>query len=102
VTDRLIRITTALAVVAVVSVAAIISYQHAYDLVTSHGETGTTAYCVPLTVDGLIWAASMAEPARRADRDQPDKDPCVRVSSQSGLVDPLPSSPSRSEGSALG
>jgi predicted small integral membrane protein len=42
VTDRLIRITTALAVVAVASVAAIISYQHAYDLVTSHGETGTT------------------------------------------------------------
>jgi hypothetical protein len=34
--DRLIKITTALAVVAV---AAIISYQHAYELVTSHGET---------------------------------------------------------------
>lgn len=39
-TDRLIRITTALAVVAVAGVAAIISYQHAYELVTSHGETG--------------------------------------------------------------
>ena len=38
-TDRLIRITTALAVVAVAGVAAIISYQHAYELVTSHGET---------------------------------------------------------------
>jgi hypothetical protein len=36
VTDRLIRITTALAVVAVAGVAAIISYQHAYELVTSH------------------------------------------------------------------
>ena len=34
-TDRLIRITTALAVVAVAVVAAIISYQHAYDLVRS-------------------------------------------------------------------
>ena len=32
-TDRLIRITTALAVVAVAVVAAIISYQHAYELV---------------------------------------------------------------------
>jgi hypothetical protein len=35
VTDRLIRITTALAVVAVAGVAAIISYQHAYELATS-------------------------------------------------------------------
>jgi Protein of unknown function (DUF2637) len=59
VTDRLIRITTALAVVAVASVAAIISYQHAYELVTSHGEHGLTARLLPFTVDGLIWAASM-------------------------------------------
>jgi hypothetical protein len=58
-TDRLIRITTALAVVAVAGVAAIISYQHAYELVTSHGETGVTAHLLPFTVDGLIWAASM-------------------------------------------
>ncbi len=34
-TDRLIRITTALAVVAVAAVAAIISYQHANQLVRS-------------------------------------------------------------------
>jgi hypothetical protein len=59
VTDRLIRITTALAVVAVAGVAAIISYQHAYELVTSHGEVGLTAHLFPFTVDGLIWAASM-------------------------------------------
>jgi hypothetical protein len=58
-TDRLIRITTALAVVAVAGVAAIISYQHAYELVTSHGETGITAHLLPFTVEGLIWAASM-------------------------------------------
>ncbi len=57
--DRLIRITTALAVVAVAVVAAIISYRHAYELVHSHGEAGTTARLVPFTVDGLIWAASM-------------------------------------------
>jgi hypothetical protein len=43
VTDRLIRVTTALAVVAVAGVAAIISYQHAYELVRSHGEAGLTA-----------------------------------------------------------
>ncbi|WP_243723292.1 DUF2637 domain-containing protein [Actinomadura sp. 7K507] len=57
--DRLIRITTALAVVAVAVVAAVISYRHAYELVHSHGETGPTARLVPFTVDGLIWAASM-------------------------------------------
>ena len=58
-TDRLIRITTTLAVVAVAVVAAIISYQHAYEAVRSHGESGTTARLLPFTVDGLIWAASM-------------------------------------------
>jgi hypothetical protein len=55
VTDRLIRITTALAVVAV----AVVSYQHAFELVRSHGESGVTARLMPFTVDGLIWAASM-------------------------------------------
>jgi hypothetical protein len=59
-TDRLIRITTALAVMAVAAVAAVISYQHAYELVSSHGESGVTARLLPFTVDGLIWAASMA------------------------------------------
>jgi hypothetical protein len=59
VTDRLIRITTALAVVAVAVVAAVISYQHAFELVRSHGESGVTARLLPFTVDGLIWAASM-------------------------------------------
>jgi hypothetical protein len=57
--DRLIRITTALAVVAVAVVAAVISYQHAFELVRSHGESGVTARLLPFTVDGLIWAASM-------------------------------------------
>jgi hypothetical protein len=59
VTDRLIRITTALAVLMVAGVAAVTSYQHAYELVASHGETGVTARLLPCTVDGLIWAASM-------------------------------------------
>jgi hypothetical protein len=58
-TDRLIRLTTALAVLMVAGVAAVISYQHAYELVISHGETGFTARLLPFTVDGLIWAASM-------------------------------------------
>jgi hypothetical protein len=57
VADRLIRITTALAVAAVAAVAAVISYRHAYELVTTHGETGLTARLLPFTVDGLILAA---------------------------------------------
>ncbi len=57
--DRLIRITTALAVATVAAMAAVISYRHAYELVSTHGETGVTARLVPFTVDGLILAASM-------------------------------------------
>jgi Protein of unknown function (DUF2637) len=59
VNGNLIKITTALAVAAVAVVAAIISYQHAYELVRSHGESGPTARLLPFTVDDLIWAASM-------------------------------------------
>jgi len=59
VTDKLIRVTTALAVSGVAAVAAIISYRHAYELVSTHGETGLTARLIPFTVDGLILAASM-------------------------------------------
>jgi len=58
-TDRLIRITTAVAVATATAVAAIISYRHAYELVSTHGESGVTARLVPFTVDGLILAASM-------------------------------------------
>jgi Protein of unknown function (DUF2637) len=43
------------------------SYEHAYDLVRAHGESGWTARMVPLTVDGLIYASSMVmlDSARR-------------------------------------
>ena len=58
-TDRLIRITTALAVAAVAAVAAVISYRHAYELVSTPGESGLTARLAPFTVDGLILAAKM-------------------------------------------
>ena len=51
----------------VAAVAAVASYEHAYDLVRAHGETGWTARMVPLTVDGLIYASSMVmlDSARR-------------------------------------
>ena len=58
-TDRLIRITPALAVATVAAVAAIIGYRHAYELVSTYGESGLTARLVPFTVDGLILAASL-------------------------------------------
>jgi hypothetical protein len=58
-TGTFIRVTTALAVLMVAGIAAIISYQHAYELVIAHGESGVTARLLPFTVDGLILAASM-------------------------------------------
>jgi len=57
--DRIIRWSTAGAVLGVAAVAAVASYEHAYELVCGHGETGWTAHLVPLTVDGLIYASSM-------------------------------------------
>jgi hypothetical protein len=57
--DRVIRWSTALAVLGVAAVAAAASYEHAYDLVRAHGGAGWTARLVPLTVDGLIYASSM-------------------------------------------
>jgi hypothetical protein len=65
--DRIIRWTTAGAVVGVAAVAAVASYEHAYALVRAHGEAGWTGRLVPLTVDGLIYASSMVmlDSARR-------------------------------------
>jgi hypothetical protein len=65
--DRIIRWSTAGAVLGVAAVAAAASYEHAYALVSMHGETGWTARLVPLAVDGLIYASSMVmlDSARR-------------------------------------
>jgi uncharacterized protein DUF2637 len=65
--DRVIRWSTAFAVLGVAAVAAVASYEHAYDFVRAHGEAGWTAHMVPLTVDGLIYASSMVilDSARR-------------------------------------
>ena len=60
-----IRITTALAVVAVAVVAAVISYQHAYELVRSHGESGVTARLLPFIRTGRSTRAGDAGPAPR-------------------------------------
>ena len=57
--DRLIRISTAVAVLAVASVAAYVSYWHAYAVVRTHVESGLTARLEPATIDGLVYASSM-------------------------------------------
>jgi Protein of unknown function (DUF2637) len=57
--DRVIRISTAAAVLAVAGVAAYVSYWHAYAVVRAHGETGITARLEPATIDGLVYASSM-------------------------------------------
>jgi hypothetical protein len=57
--DRAIRVSTAVAVLAVAGVAAYVSYWHAYAVVCAHGETGITARLEPATIDGLVYASSM-------------------------------------------
>jgi hypothetical protein len=57
--DRVIRVATAAVVCAVAAFAAVVSYSHIYGLGRGHGEDGTAARLLPLTVDGLILAASL-------------------------------------------
>jgi Protein of unknown function (DUF2637) len=57
--DRAIRASTAAVVTAVATFAAIVSYSHIYDLGRGHGQAGTAARLLPLSVDGLILAASL-------------------------------------------
>ena len=64
--DKLIRITASVAVLAVAVIAAIISYQHACELIRAHGKAGATAWLLPLTVDGLILERADAASAHHA------------------------------------
>jgi hypothetical protein len=57
--DRVIRLTTAAVVCAVAAFAAVVSYSHIYGLGRAHGQDGTAARLLPLSVDGLILAASL-------------------------------------------
>ena len=68
--DRVIRFTTAAVVCAVAAFAAVVSYSHIYGLGRAHG--GTAARLLPLSVDGLILAASLVLlHEARNDRDAP-------------------------------
>ena len=57
--DRAIRGSAAIVVLAVAAFAAVISYSHIYDLGRAHGQAGVAARLLPLSVDGLIVAASL-------------------------------------------
>ena len=70
--DRVIRFTTAAVVCAVAAFAAVVSYSHIYGLGQAHGQDGTAARLLPLSVDGLILAASLVLlHEARNDRDAP-------------------------------
>jgi hypothetical protein len=52
--DRVIRWSTAAAVIGVSVVTAAVSYEYVFALVHAHGKNGWTARLIPLMVDGLI------------------------------------------------
>jgi Protein of unknown function (DUF2637) len=57
--DKVIRAAMAAVVVAVAGFAAVVSYSHIYGLGRAHGQVGAAARLLPLSVDGLIVAASL-------------------------------------------
>jgi len=63
-TSPWVRRTTTLAVLAVAAVAAIVSYEHMRALAAAAGE-GWRSWLVPVSVDGLMVAASMTALTRR-------------------------------------
>jgi Protein of unknown function (DUF2637) len=71
--DQAIRWSTIAAVSVVALVAAFVSYRHALQVVRAHGESGPLAAAYPLTIDGLIYSASMVllNAARQQTRPHP-------------------------------
>jgi hypothetical protein len=57
--DRAIRVSATVAVLGVAGIAAYISYWHAYEVISAHGESGVTARLEPATIDGLVYCSSM-------------------------------------------
>jgi len=57
--DVWIRLATIAAVLTVAAIAAAVSYRHMRGVALDHGEDATAAAIIPISVDGLIVAASM-------------------------------------------
>jgi hypothetical protein len=53
------RVSATVAVLGVPGIAAYISYWHAYEVISAHGESGVTARLEPATIDGLVYCSSM-------------------------------------------
>jgi hypothetical protein len=79
--DRLIRATTAAVVTCVAAFAAAVSYSHIYDLGRAHGQSGTAARLLPLSVDGLILVGSLVllHEARNRRPDAPASAPATVI-----------------------
>lgn len=58
--DKWIRYITIAAVAAVGLAAAVLSYRHQFDLAANHGESAVTAKLLPISIDGLLVAGSLA------------------------------------------
>jgi len=57
--DPAIRVSATAALLGVAGIAAYISYWHAYEVISAHGESGVTARLEPATIDGLVYCSSM-------------------------------------------
>ena len=59
-TDRAVRWATIIAVGAVGLAAAVLSYRHQFELAAGHGESALTAKLIPISIDGLLLAGTLA------------------------------------------
>lgn len=68
--DRWVRRWTVAAVASVGAVAAVLSYRHQYELALAHGESALTARLLPVSIDGLLLAGTLAvlDASRRGHR----------------------------------
>src|SRR6266700_5383362 len=59
-TDGAIRWFTIAAVASVGLAAAVLSYRHQFELAAGHGESALTAKLLPISIDGLLLAGTLA------------------------------------------
>lgn len=111
---RSLSLVRVLATTVIASIAAWVSYWHMAGVATRYGETGASAYLLPISVDGLIVVASicLVELSGRIDRSDPTPsvhtgqisvvDPLRSVRKGAGVDQPgLPSRPARSGSTPL-